>query len=151
MMQCVTSVTYSIRINGKPRGQIAPTRGLRQSDPLSLYLFLLCAKGLSSLIKKVVSMGVMEGNSVCRRGPSISHLFFEDDSIVFCKASIEECDALQQILKVYEQASGQQLNRAKTSFFFSTNIKEKLQEEIQARFGAQMIKQHEKYLYHKYL
>ena len=51
-------------------------------------------------------------------GPSISHLFFADDSIIFCKTTTEECDALQQVLNTYEQALGQQLNRAKTLFFF---------------------------------
>ena len=60
----------------------------------------------------------MEGVVVCRGGPSISHLFFADDSLIFCKASLEECDALQHVLKVYEESSGQQLNRAKTLFFF---------------------------------
>ena len=54
MMQCITSVTYSIKINGKLSGKITPSRGLRQGDLLSPYLFLLCAKGLSDLIKKVV-------------------------------------------------------------------------------------------------
>ena len=54
MMQCITSVTYSIKINGKLSGKITPSRGLRQGDLLSPYLFLLCAKELSDLIKKVV-------------------------------------------------------------------------------------------------
>ena len=54
MMQCITSVTYSININGKLSGKITPSRGLRQGDLLSPYLFLLCAKELSDLIKKVV-------------------------------------------------------------------------------------------------
>ena len=88
----------------------------------------------------------MEGISVCRRGPSISHLFFADDSIIFYKASMEECDALQRILKVYELASRQQLNSAKTFLFFSPNTKTKIKNEIQARFSAQVIKQHKKYL-----
>ena len=72
--------------------------------------------------------------------------FFADDSLIFCKATIGECDALQRILKVYEEATGQQLNRAKTLLYFSSNTARENQEEIKARFGAQVIKQHEKYL-----
>ena len=82
----------------------------------------------------------MKGVAVCRGGPKLSHLFFVNDSLIFCKASLEECDALQQILKVYEDALGQQLNRAKTFLFFSRNTPNDIQEEIQQRFGAQVIK-----------
>ena len=117
MMQWIFSVTYSICINGKSRGCIVLSRGLHQGDPLSPYLFLICAKGLSALIKKSMQRGFMEGVSVCRGGPSISHLFFADDSLIFCKASLEECDALQHVLKVYEESSGQQLNWAKTFIY----------------------------------
>ena len=116
-MQCITSVTYSIKFNGKPRGHITPTRGLRQGDPLSPYLFLLCAEGLSALIKKSVSMGEMDGIAVCRRGPQVSHLFFVDNSIILCKAAREECEALPHVLKVYEQASRKQLNRNKNKIW----------------------------------
>jgi len=52
LMMCVRTVTYSILINGRPYGRIVPSRGLRQSDPLSPYLFILCAEALSSLIRK---------------------------------------------------------------------------------------------------
>ena len=113
---------------------------------MSPYLFLLCAEGLSALIQKAVENGDMEGLKICRSGPKISHLFFADDSIIFCKATLEECNALQRILNVYEQASGQQLNRTKTSLFFSSNTPREIQEEIKVRFGAQIIQQHEKYL-----
>ncbi|XP_075633673.1 uncharacterized protein LOC142606164 [Castanea sativa] len=81
-----------------------------------------------------------------RGGPKLSHLFFDDDSLIFCKATPEDCTALQRILKVYECASGQQLNMAKTSLFFSSNTPSGVKEEIKFRFGAQVIKQHEKYL-----
>ena len=59
---------------------------------------------------------------------------------------MEECDALQRVLRVYECASGKQLNHAKTSLFFSSNTPMEIQEVIKARFGAQVIKHHEKYL-----
>ena len=121
MMQCISSVTYDVRINGKPSGHIIPTRGLRQGDPLSPYLFLLCAEGLSALIKKASADGLLEGISVSRGGPCLSHLFFVDDNLIFCKATIEECEVLQRVMSKNEKASGQQLNRSKTSLFFSPN------------------------------
>ena len=87
----------------------------------------------------------MEGVAVCRDAPILSHLFFANNSLIFCKASLQECDSLQHVLKVYEDAFGQQLNRAKTSLFFSSNTDQQLQEETKTRFGAQIIRQHEKY------
>ena len=52
MMMCVTTVSYSVLINGEPKGSIVPTQGLRQGDPISPYLFLLCAEGLSAMLRK---------------------------------------------------------------------------------------------------
>ena len=146
IMKCVTTITYAVRINGSPRGHIVPTRGIRQGDPLSPYLFLLCAEGLSAFIKHSVTAGNLEGIAICRGGPKLSHLFFTDDSLIFCKASLSKCNTLQRIFHIYEQASGQQLNRAKTSLFFSKNTPSEIQEELKTRFGAQVIKQHERYL-----
>ena len=145
VMKCVTSVNYAIKVNGCPMGSITPFRGIRQGDLLSPYLFLLCAEGLSSLIKAPIAKGGLKGISVCREGPELSHLFFANDSLIFCKASMENCDELQRVLGVYERASGQQLNRAKTSLFFSKNTPRDIQSEIQRKFGAQVIKQHKKY------
>ena len=146
IMRCVSTVTYSIKINGTPRGHITPSRGIRQEDPLSPYLFLLCVEGLSALIQSSVNRGQMEGIKICRGGPRLSRLFFANDSLIFCKATLKECDELQRLLALYEKASDQSLNRAKTSLFFSSNTSRDVQEEIKNWFGAQIIKQHEKYL-----
>ena len=62
IMQCVSSVTYSIKNNGILRGNIVPSRGIRQGNPLSHYLFLLCAEGLSSLIKSLVASEATGGS-----------------------------------------------------------------------------------------
>ena len=96
----------SVKINGKPKGHIVPSRGIRQGNPLSPYLFLLYAERLSALLKKEVENGRLGGVVVCRRSPKISHLFFADDSLIFCRASLEEYDALHRVLRVYECASG---------------------------------------------
>ena len=84
----------------------------------------------------------MEGIAICSGSPKFSHLFFANDSLIFCKASLKECASLQRVLEIYENASDQQLNRAKTSLYFSRNTPK----EIKRRFEAQVIKQHEKYL-----
>ena len=51
-MICVKTVSYSVFINGKPKGKLFPTRGFCQGDPISLYIFLLCAEGLSAMFQK---------------------------------------------------------------------------------------------------
>ena len=90
IMMCVTTVSYSVLINGEPKGKIIPSRGLRQGDPISPYLFLLCAEGLSAMIKKEEREGNLNGIAICRRAPRITHMLFANDSIVFCRATREE-------------------------------------------------------------
>ena len=86
------------------------------------------------------------GISICRRGPQLSHLLFADDSLMFCQATSDDCDELMQLIQVYESSTGQQLNKEKTSLFFSRNTLMDTQESIKQMFGAEIIKQHEKYL-----
>lgn len=90
-MQCVTTVHYSFLINGHPRGSLTPTRELRQGDPLSPYLFLLCVEGFSALLEYKVSQGLLHGINICLGAPSVHHLLFADDSLLFGMAMPEEC------------------------------------------------------------
>src|SRR6266540_7291497 len=78
IMECVTTVKYSVKFNGKLLRQFSPSRGLRQGDPLSPFLFLFVADALSSLLRKAVSDNIIEPVKICRRVPGISHLLFED-------------------------------------------------------------------------
>lgn len=121
IMTCVRTVRYSILINGSLQGRIFPRRGLRQGNPLSPYLFLLCAEGLSSLITATMQRGHITGLPIAKGGFRLSHLFFVDDSVLFCRATFSEWCSIQDILEVYERASSQKLNRDKTSIFFNKN------------------------------
>ena len=132
--------------NGQSVGNIKPTRGLRQGDPLSPYLFLLCAMGLQGLLKKAEANGEIRGVSICKNGPRVSHLFFADDSVLFCRAKEEECQNILALLSVYERGSGKKINRDKTNIFFSTNTQPDMQTQIQNILGVPAIRQYEKYL-----
>lgn len=106
IMECITTVSYSILINGEPSPIIHPSCGLRQGDPLSPYLFLLCYEGLHSLLHQAAEAKQIRGVSICRGGPRLTHLFFADDSLVFCRASLDECHRIQDLLECYERALG---------------------------------------------
>ena len=129
-MSCISSVKYSILLNGNPIGTIYPSRGIKQGDPLSPYLFLLCAEALSSQLLLAESQGIIKGVATSPNGPRINHLFFADDSLLFCRATPSEWNRLADILEVYERASGQLLNREKTSLFFSRNTCEEVKNVI---------------------
>lgn len=96
VMVCVRSVSYSVVVNGKPVGNLKLTCGIRQGDPISPYLFLLCTESLSSLIQHAVNTGVVTGVPTCTRGPRHSHLFFADDNMIFWKANSVDGDTCSE-------------------------------------------------------
>lgn len=146
IMQCVSTVSYSILINGVAHGNITPTRGLRQGDPLSLYLFLLYAERLSALIHEVARNNQISGISICRGCPIITHLFFADDSLLFCKANTQEGKNLVEILGKYEATSRQKVDTDKSTIFFSPNTTMESREEILNILGPMQGIRHNKYL-----
>lgn len=94
IMMCITTVSYSVLLNGETKDVIYPSRGICQRDPLSPFLFLLCVEGLSTMLKREESLGNIRGVIVCWRAPQLSHLFFVDDSIIFSRAKMEECSKI---------------------------------------------------------
>ena len=145
-MVCVKTVTYSILVNGEPKGLIHPSRGLRQGDPHSPFMFLLCTEGLHGLINKAASNGDITGFSLCKHGPKLTHLFFVDDSLLFCRANSTECSKVMDLLSVYEDVSGQKINRDKTALFFSKSVTEANRQIIKGILGVREIRHYEKYL-----
>ena len=146
LMLYVKSVSYSILVNGEPKGVIHPTRGIRQGDPLSPFLFLLCTKGLNRLISQAAHQGDIHGFSLSKRSPKLTHLLFANDSLLFCRSTSEECQKIMDILGVYERCSGQQINKNKTTIFFSKSTSEANRIQIKDALGIVEINQYEKYL-----
>uniref|UniRef100_A0A803NPV8 Reverse transcriptase domain-containing protein n=1 Tax=Cannabis sativa TaxID=3483 RepID=A0A803NPV8_CANSA len=126
IMHCVSSVTYRIAHGGNNMGPITPSRGICQGDPLSPYLFLICAEGFSSLVKMFVQKQWLSGCRVARTAPIVSHMLFADDSYIFCKANETEVANVLRLLQLYEKASGQKINFQKSVVFFSNNIQDEM-------------------------
>lgn len=81
-MRCVRSATYFIVLNGGKGAEFKPYRGLRQEDPLSPYLFIICTEGFSRLLNLAKTNGQIAGAKIDRRGLTITQ-FFVDDIILF--------------------------------------------------------------------
>ena len=89
---------------------------------------------------------MINGLSICRGCLKITHLFFADDSLLFCKANSQECQQLIEILHLYEAASGQKINTNKSSVFFSANTEEEKKNEVLEILGPMQDSRHGKYL-----
>ncbi|XP_040996027.1 uncharacterized protein LOC121242200 [Juglans microcarpa x Juglans regia] len=122
------------------------SRGLRQGHPLSSYLFILCAEALTALLNQAEACGGLTLVPIGRGPVSVNHLFFADDSLLFCKAKAEELRYVLNILDIYEKASGQVINKDKSSIFFSRNTGHAVQQQILELAGVKSSGTFERYL-----
>jgi len=146
IMMCVETVDYSVIVNNELVGPIIPGRGLRQGDPLSPYLFILCAEGLSALIRKAERSGDLHGVSICTNAPTISHLLFVDDCFLFFRVDDNEAQVMKNILHTYKLASGQAISLPKSEVFFSSIVPSPLKETITNILGVIAVMSTGKYL-----
>jgi len=113
-----------------PSASFTPTRGLRQGDPLSPFLFLFVADGLSTLLQKKVQDRSLQDLKVCRGTPGISHLLFADDTLLFFKANVEQASLVKQALDLFAGCTGQLINPAKCSIMFNEHGDTMQQEQV---------------------
>lgn len=146
VIKCISSMSYFVIINGTTYENIIPIKGLCQGDLLSLYLFLLCAESFSALIYDATRNNQLNGISICRGAPKITHLFFANDNLLFCKANGNECNKLKEIICMYESTSGQKIDTDKYSISFSLNTSQMLKDEILTILGPMHDSSHTKYL-----
>lgn len=112
----------------------------------SAYLFLLCAEGFSALLRKTEEEGRLQGIKVCHNATSVSHLLFADDSLIPCRANRGDAQNLQTILTLYEEFSGQMINKEKFAIMFSSNTGSEKRREVMQTLQINKQTMNERYL-----
>ncbi|XP_074374119.1 uncharacterized protein LOC141714501 [Apium graveolens] len=136
MMLCVKTVSYNFCFNDALIGPNIRRKGLRQGDPLSPYLFLVCVEGLSNALDLSSASGEIHGCRIAPTAPSMSHILFADDSFLFFQGTTEEDGNVKRVLEDYERHLGQAVNLMKSEVYFSANIRRDKQVEICGILGV---------------
>jgi hypothetical protein len=146
IMSCVKSVRFSVKVNGRTLESYSPSRGLRQGDPLSPYLFLFVGETLSCILNKWTTEGRITPLKVARGAPGISNLLFADDSLLFFKSTPEEARAVDSALNLFQRGTGQRSSPSKSSILFSYACSAADQSLIKTILGVSAAGFEEKYL-----
>ena len=120
--QCISTMSFTILLNGGKSPRIMPSRGLRQGDPLSPYLFIIGSKVLARMINRCSAQRLINGIKIAPSLTGISKLLYADDVILVYKAKHSEINEIMIILRKYCEWSGQQINFEKSGVFTSKGV-----------------------------
>lgn len=146
IMACISTPSLRVLWNGEASDAFKPSRGLRQGDPMSPYIFTLCMERLNHIIQDAVLDGYWSPIRLRRGGPLISHLFFADDLILFGEASSFQVDVMIRCLDLFCAHSGQRMNKEKTKICFSKNVHMSRRMELSDWMGVGLTSDMGKYL-----
>ena len=146
IMSCVSSTTLSVLVNGERLTEFVPSRGIRQGNPLSPYLFIMCMEYLAWLIQVKVEGGNWIGVKPARTGPASTHLFFTDNLVLFAKANSKSCQAINRALGKFCEISGQKVNLSKSSIFLPSRFNISRAPLLERELGFKISKSFGKYL-----
>ena len=130
--QCLSTVQFSILLNGGQCPSFLPSQGIRQGDPISPYLFILGSEVLMRLINREISLGRLSAVKVSGNAPSISKLCYADDLILFCKAKKSKLNVLKNCFEKYCDWSGQVISVEKFGVFPSKGVSQQFLNQIKS-------------------
>ena len=138
---CISTPSFSVLVNGSSTGFFKSSRGLRQGDPLSPYLFVLGMEALSILLDKAVYGGYISRHTFKGRNGSkvtIIHLLFVDDTLIFFKDSVDQLSFLGWTLAWFEALLGLRINLVKFVIILIGNVEsgDQLATELGCRLGS---------------
>lgn len=140
IVKYLSTISYSVILNGNSSPPFGASRGL------SPYLFLMCSEGLSALLKQATAVNKGVGTKISRNSPTISHLLFAYDIVLFGSASIECATIFKSVLAEYESVSRQCINFSKSTVFFSPNTRVEEKNAVISLLGVRESLNAEKYL-----
>lgn len=146
IMTCVETPRLSITLSGERLQPITPERGIRQGDAMSPALFVLCLEKLSQLISHKVESGCWKGIKLDLAGPTLSHLCFADDMVLFSEASLDQADIIRECLDRFCATSGQRISFSKSQVLFSKNTDPAVAQGVSARLNIARTEDLGKYL-----
>lgn len=132
VQSCLNSVEFNLLLNGNISGKVSLSRGLRQGDPLSPFIFILCSEVLTRLLEKDHRI---QGIKVCRNAPAISHLLYADDLLIACRADKVNAKAVMDNFGLYCLWSGQAANMEKSHSYFSKNTRPEVKRMMREILG----------------
>ncbi|PKI46740.1 hypothetical protein CRG98_032880 [Punica granatum] len=144
--QCISISAMSILINGSPHGYFSPKRGLRQGDPISLYLFIISMEILSHLMYRAKEQGAIRGIQIYIGASKISHLMFANDLLILVRATTTNTNNVKNILDKFYSWSGQEVNLTKSGVYFSKNTPAASRRDIKDAMGMKKLKEDSRYL-----
>jgi len=121
-MNNIRTTSLSLKWNNEISESFFPTRGLRQGDPLSPYLFVHCMDKLALLIQEEVQDNSWQPIHVTRGGPKVCHIFFVDNFLLFVKAKSSQVKLVKQVLEMFGYVSSLKVNLKKSKFYCSKNV-----------------------------
>ena len=146
ILNCVSTVSYALLVNGSPTNSFKPSWGLRQGDLLSPYPFLFCANILSLALLQAENEKLIKGVKVGKQGCSFIHLLFVDDSLLFFHNDHSSHDNLRKTIKWYCKISCQSINHQKSELFCSPNLTKEEKNSLDQCLQVNLVQKPSKYL-----
>ena len=146
IMACISSSSISILWNGVVSTPFCPSRGIRQGDPLSSYLFILCLNHLSLSLDQAIHIKQLSPIRVGCRPLGFNHILFANNIFLFAKANIQDCMTLFNPFSHFSEASGQICSVSKSKIFFSRNTSLETQRSISSLTNMPIVQDLGKYL-----
>lgn len=145
-MECISTTSMQVIWNGEKMEPFFQSTGVRQGDPLSPYIFILCMERLAHIINVKVDMGKWKPMRLKKDGLVLSHLFFTEDRMLFVEADLDYVCTIRKCLKKFDDSSGQKISLTKTVIYCLKSIFTYMERSYSKEFGCKLTYDLGKYL-----